>query len=332
MSVTSWDVTNFNCDEDEATFAIRACGKLWIVYVRAGDLGEFSGKKDFLSLIQEAHDNYDAEEALYELISDTILQILRDHNSRSIDPLQFTLQDFYIPETLFFKLGGKGSHLTYLPWVKDRPDLLGITPLISLSSITDSSEVPHFDASIAKISPRFGQDPDDVLSSTPSCVTLSENPERYHFKAVQGHQSFLREFQILLKIKQSGLNQKHRLPLIHGLVHYSGKPEKILGVLMKYIEHEATLANYFSQGRITRSLEKKWQQQIMETLQELHSHEIVWGDVKPDNVLIDNNKDAHLIDFGGGFNSEYVDEDVIETVQGDLQGVSRIMEAISGSR
>lgn len=50
------------------------------------------------------------------------------------------------------------------------------------------------------------------------------------------------------------------------------------------------------------------------------------GDVKPDNVLIDSKDNTWLIDFGGGFNSGYVDENVIETVEGDLQGVSRIME------
>jgi hypothetical protein len=41
--------------------------------------------------------------------------------------------------------------------------------------------------------------------------------------------------------------------------------------------------------------------------------------------LIEN---TWLIDFGGGFNSGYVDEDVMETVEGDWQGVSRMAEAL----
>ena len=332
MSSTSWGIANFDCDGDEATFAIRAHGKLFIVYVRAGDLADWPGKQEFLSLTQDALYNYDAEEALYELISDTILTILHNHSSRSIDPLQFTLQQFYVPETLCFKFIGEGSRLTHIPWVEDRPRLLGITPLIPLSSIADCSNVPHFDASTIKIYPRFGSDLDDILSDTPGTVILSGSPGHYHFKAVQDHQSFLREFQILLKIKQRGLDQTHRLPSVHGLVYYSNEPQQALGILIEYIKHEETLANYIGKDRITRSMKKKWEQQIVVTLRDMHRHEIVWGDVKPDNVLIDSNKDAYLIDFGGGFNSEYVDEDVIETVEGDLQGVSRIMEALSGKK
>jgi Ser/Thr protein kinase RdoA (MazF antagonist) len=50
--------------------------------------------------------------------------------------------------------------------------------------------------------------------------------------------------------------------------------------------------------------------------------------VKPDNVLIDHEQNSSLVDFGGGFNSRYVNKDVTETVEGDLQGVSRIAEML----
>lgn len=38
------------------------------------------------------------------------------------------------------------------------------------------------------------------------------------------------------------------------------------------------------------------------------------------------------VDFGGGFNSSYVDKGVIETTEGDLQGVSRMGEALLDGR
>jgi serine/threonine protein kinase len=95
---------------------------------------------------------------------------------------------------------------------------------------------------------------------------------------------------------------------------------------MEHIDNQGTLANDIDSGRTTRSVKQKWEKQILNTVLTLHRHGIVWGDVKPDNVLIDSKDKTWLIDFGGGFNSAYVDENVIETVEGDLQGVSRILE------
>jgi hypothetical protein len=58
----------------------------------------------------------------------------------------------------------------------------------------------------------------------------------------------------------------------------------------------------------------------------LHRIEVVWGDGKADNVLIDANKDAWLIDFGGGWTQDWVDESLAGTFEGDTQAVEKIEE------
>ncbi|KAK2924448.1 hypothetical protein FoTM2_014725 [Fusarium oxysporum f. sp. vasinfectum] len=52
----------------------------------------------------------------------------------------------------------------------------------------------------------------------------------------------------------------------------------------------------------------------------LHEEGIVWGDAKPDNVLIDKDENAWIIDFGGSYTPGWVDEDKAETFEGDYQG------------
>lgn len=52
----------------------------------------------------------------------------------------------------------------------------------------------------------------------------------------------------------------------------------------------------------------------------------VLGDVKPDNVLIDTQDDAYIIDFGGGYTRGWVDKELANTAEGDLQGLQRISE------
>lgn len=66
-------------------------------------------------------------------------------------------------------------------------------------------------------------------------------------------------------------------------------------------------------------------------MKKLHKIWIVWGDVKPDNVLVNAEDDAVVIDFGGGFAPKWVDQALENTKDGDDQGVSRIKNNLEGS-
>ena len=67
--------------------------------------------------------------------------------------------------------------------------------------------------------------------------------------------------------------------------------------------------------------------QISETIVKLHEIGIVWGDGKADNVLINKTTDdAWLINFGGVYTNGWVDEELIETVEGDGQAIARLRE------
>ncbi|KAJ3456896.1 hypothetical protein MRS44_016919 [Fusarium solani] len=60
-------------------------------------------------------------------------------------------------------------------------------------------------------------------------------------------------------------------------------------------------------------------------------HGIIWGDAKADNVLIDKNDDAWIIDFGGNYTPGWVDEDKSGTLEGDKQGLASILDLLDGS-
>jgi hypothetical protein len=57
---------------------------------------------------------------------------------------------------------------------------------------------------------------------------------------------------------------------------------------------------------------------------------VTWGDAKTANMLIDNNSNAWITDFGGGFTRGWVPQELMETKQGDLQALGKILENMRG--
>ena len=55
---------------------------------------------------------------------------------------------------------------------------------------------------------------------------------------------------------------------------------------------------------------------------------MVWGDAKSSSIIIDKQDKAWLIDFGGGFTDGWVDEELVETTEGDEQALAKIVELL----
>lgn len=79
-------------------------------------------------------------------------------------------------------------------------------------------------------------------------------------------------------------------------------------------------------------MKNRWAEQIQHTIAALHQAGIIRGDAKPDNILIDAHGDAWVIDFGGGRTEGWVDADKAGTVDGDLQGLERILKFIASGK
>ena len=55
----------------------------------------------------------------------------------------------------------------------------------------------------------------------------------------------------------------------------------------------------------------------------------MWGDAQPANIMVEGKKDnAILIDFGGGYSPDYINFELYEKREGDLQALDRILAFI----
>lgn len=130
------------------------------------------------------------------------------------------------------------------------------------------------------------------------------------------------------KIEASGLSQQElRTSRLCGIV--VGASGWIRGLLYEWIDTspDRTLT-WMVDSRTPMATREKWATQIRETVAKLHDLGVVWGDVKSENVLIDKDDNAVVIDLEGGYTKGWVDADKSGKLEGDLQGLERMQDFI----
>lgn len=163
-------------------------------------------------------------------------------------------------------------------------------------------------------------------------VFTADGAVRYFKPRLLGRErAFEREVSILCRITGVGLRtDSTRLPTLLGLVV---SRENVVGMLLNWISSTSMGVNLMSEQFWDRpGLHIKWKEQVSKTVEVLHSHDIVWGDVNLCNIVIDDALNAWVIDFGGFNNPELVDDGLAGTKEGDWQGISRIFETWLPSR
>ncbi|KAL9105673.1 MAG: hypothetical protein Q9227_009191 [Pyrenula ochraceoflavens] len=158
---------------------------------------------------------------------------------------------------------------------------------------------------------------------------VSRNGEVCVFKmATEGNEGQLkREVDVLRRMSEMwSPNHPGRphVPQFLGLV--IATDSQVMGILEDYIEGTNLRELDMHDAATTMAQRQKWKRQIEHTMTQLHQSDLVWGDVKAENVLIDKTGNAWLVDFGGSSTDGWVDEELVETVEGDMQGFSRLVQ------
>lgn len=179
--------------------------------------------------------------------------------------------------------------------------------------------------------------PDYALSKTPTRVLVDLDDSGHKTLcflktfSLGGTPMLEKELEAHLRILKSSLVHDARIARLRGVVAVE-EDSQIMGLLLTYIDHRRENDGLLFEDCLLHTpipLRQRWARQIQETVEQLHNAGLVWGDAKAEHVMIDKNNDTWLIDFGGGYTEGWVDEDKADTVEGDLQGVAKIVGYLS---
>ncbi|OGM42550.1 hypothetical protein ABOM_007921 [Aspergillus bombycis] len=303
----------FRGDGTDTELTIQCYGLRYHITVSAEDIqDDLETTKEYLSLLRklDSEDRVDGESEDEEddPMENVCFWIAFKCNSamrnlslqESNAPVQ-TLYDWFNIKTLALclkaldgKLGVRSS--SYQPQ---------LAPKTKLSSIVSDLNIPSVEASKVILHDETGESP----PRRPKKVSAD------------------REISTLVRIKSMGLGNAVRTPTLYELVKDQGDESTISGILLEYINHRDILAD-IDLDNTPRHLRAKWKYQLQDLIHRLHGAGIIWGDAKPDNVLVDADDDLWIIDFGGGITEGWVDKDKAESFEGDLQAMSRIIEML----
>lgn len=241
------------------------------------------------------------------------------------------LSDYFFPETFGCRL--EADNEEFIPVHVDNKSSL-VRPLTWLDEdLLDELEnwTRFFEPSELEVAWR---QPEQTLYAMPEHVHADLDSSGHktlcffkHF-GLGSDKSMSQEISVHKKVHDAQLGPDVRVTRLQGIVHLQDE-DASLGLLLSLVDHEdgGTLQSALF-GNPPQSLRARWAKQVAGTVEELHKAGAVWGDVKAENVLIDKDGNACVIDFEGGYTEGCVDKDIAGTIEGDLQGLGKILDLI----
>ena len=188
------------------------------------------------------------------------------------------------------------GRLTPVRSLDDAEAVRHLTPRLKLPKSLLQPSVPAIYPSLIELA----WDAESEGAQYPTKVFINGN-EPYFFKPTShgDERAAERKIEVLLRIQQLGLSSKIRAPRLCGYVQFEND-DHVTGLLLTWIDVEDTLRGV-DRNEYPFALRKRWFDEIEDMLQLLHESNIVWGDVKPDNILVNSQRNAWMIDFGGSY-------------------------------
>jgi hypothetical protein len=242
---------------------------------------------------------------------------------------QPTLDEWYEAETLFFELEVSKADQLCAVEIEASSELkrriARLKPEISLPKYIRDMNYPWFDSRKLTVLAGSGSPP----PYHPTQVRCEETGETFFFKAVDADapKSTKRELWHLNRIAKPDICDQICAPRLVGFVAKSTSRTHAIGFLQQDIPDPTPLTNWID-AEIPQKQRDSWAADAERMKNVLHEHQIVWGDAKADNFLVDKHKKLWIIDFGGSWTEGWIDPEIKETLEGDDMAMEKITNAL----
>ncbi|KAM0419091.1 hypothetical protein ACHAPT_012030 [Fusarium lateritium] len=242
-----------------------------------------------------------------------------------------TLHHFLFPDILYFRLEAAIGYASIIPVTPcEAYAALTIDPVLDTAFTEELEILEH----LPRYTPENIVVTEVFLKGTNTVTAAVQVSGQDMFCKSRGGRGRLfgtsegRELEYLGKmLRQSPQKETIRVPQLLGYIHHKDT-KRVLGFLRQWVPGRKL--SEIDLAATTAETRQKWSSQIHESIQRIHQQGFVWGDGKPNNIIIDELDDIWLIDFGGGFTHGWVDEELADTAEGDDQARAKIEKLLAG--
>ncbi len=170
-------------------------------------------------------------------------------------------------------------------------------------------------------------DEEAAYDSTPRRVVLPDGTVAFFKLMGRGEKHTLeKELMSYDRVRTSQLPSSVRISRLLGLVR--DESGTVFGLLLTHIDCGGQTLTCAVESGAPKPLRREWVAEIKQIIYCLHEVGLVWGDAKPDNILIDGNENTWIIDFGGGYSEGWVPKELVGTMEGDIVALTKIVDYV----
>ncbi|EEQ29824.1 hypothetical protein McanMca71_007521 [Microsporum canis] len=251
------------------------------------------------------------------------LPLFRDAEPLTHTQKPYTLYDYLNPETFYYSL--LATNDTLVPFPGDQALSQQRPHGVDLHGYKLSTVCHSYQPMQVQISSDY-PDSEDALVELPEKVLVDGKTCFFKPLGAREKRSALRELECYKRIRDLQRSMTVRVPVLYGVVQDNSR---CLGLLLSWVDCRYITLECALRPNTPRAQNERWASQLATTLRHLHNAGIVWGDVKPANVLVDVKDDIWIVDFGGGYTRGWVGKDKAGTIEGDIEGLMRINDFLS---